>query len=619
MRRLMNRLTSYLTPRLGAVFIALLGGSLARLTMQMTRSLRHGLAIAAVGIFIGVVVAYAALASFGAVELLLAVWRPESDLLTVGFRGLHLNWLLIPALAGLAIGGLLSWLAPQPPVELADVIHAAHKPDPQVSRTGGYISLLKSVLALGGGSPTGLYGPLVVLGASLAASMKRFTRLSPHFGEMALGAGVAAAISAAFSAPLAGILFAHEVVLRHYSLRFFAPVTLASASAYVFSGEGLNQHIVMLPILPTRMAGPSDIFLLLVLGVMAGLLAVFLMRGLERLRKAMTALPLPLWARPVLAGLAVGILAHIAPGIMGPGLDVISAMLDGTISATGLMTLLVLKALAAGLCLTLYFHGGIVAPALFVGAALGGLAAAAFALLTPLTGYTPDSGLFVLAGMAAMASSILGAPLAVILLGFELSQNYAATTAIMVTIVTANLLTSRLYARSVFEPQLLARGVDLSLGRENLALQATPVTHLMAPDFVTLDDTMSVEAAVAEMARAQCAEAHVLDADKNWVGKLCLYALVNRSDSATLKAKDFIETAPLVLQASQNALQAQQAMTDFIGEAVPVLDDAKLVGIVHEADLFAHARMVTRSIWQHDHDDDVRDKSAFGFDGARKN
>ena len=310
---------------------------------RMTLSLRHGLAIAAIGIFIGVIVAYAALASFGAVELLLAQWRPDEDLLTVGFRGLHLSWLLIPIMAGLTIGGLLRWLAPQPPVELADVIHAAHKPDPQVSRTGGYISLLKSVLALGGGSPTGLYGPLVVLGASLAASMKRFTRLSPHFGEMALGAGVAAAISAAFSAPLAGILFAHEVVLRHYSLRFFAPVTLASASAYVFSGEVLNQHIVMLPILSTRMAGPVDIFLLLLLGLAAGLLAVALMRGLDNLRARMVALPLPLWARPVLAGLAVGILAHFAPGILGPGLDVISAMLQGEISALGLLTLLALE------------------------------------------------------------------------------------------------------------------------------------------------------------------------------------------------------------------------------------------------------------------------------------
>ena len=583
---------------------AFFGGTMKRMTL----SLRHGLAIAAIGIFIGVVVAYAALASFGAVELLLARWRPDEDLLTVGFRGMHFSWLLIPMLAGLAIGGLLSWLAPQPPVELADVIHAAHKPDPQVSRTGGYISLLKSVLALGGGSPTGLYGPLVVLGASLATSIKRFARLSPHFGEMALGAGVAAAISAAFSAPLAGILFAHEMVLRHYSLRFFAPVTLASASAYVFSGEVLNQHIVMLPILSTRMAGPFDIFLLLLLGLTAGLLAVGAMRGLDGLRARMVALPLPLWARPVLAGLAVGLLAHFAPGILGPGLDVISAMLQGEISAFGLLTLLALKTLAAGLCLTLYFQGGIVAPALFIGAALGGLAASIFALLTPLTGYAPDSGLFVLAGMAAMASSFLGAPLAVILLGFELSQNYAATTAIMVTIVTANLLTSRLYARSVFDPQLRARGINLSLGRENLALQATPVTDLMANDFVTLKDTASVGEAMAQMARGRCAEAHLCDGEDKWVGKLCLYALVNEAQDAP--ALHYLEKAPLVLQAQQTALQAQSTMTDFIGEAVPVLDKGRLIGIVHEADLFAHARMVTRTIWQHDHDDDVRERRA---------
>lgn len=602
--------------RLGQVFAGLLVQALGSAAAEMWASLRRGLMIVAISIIIGVVVAYAALASFGMVELLLAQWRPDDGYLHVGWHGFNVNWVLIPALAGLAIGALLSWLAPQPPVELADVIHAAHKPDPQVSRTGGYVSLVKSVLALGGGSPTGLYGPLIVLGASLAASMKRFTRLSPHFGEMALGAGVAAAISAAFAAPLAGILFAHEVVLRHYSLRFFAPITMASAAAYVFSGAVLNQHIVMLPILPTRSAGPVDIVLLLLLGVAAGLLAVVLMRALDRLRGRMAELQLPLWARPLLAGLAVGLLAHVAPGILGPGLDVISAMLQGDISGSGLLILLLLKALAAGLCLTLYFHGGVVAPALFIGAALGGLAAASFSVLTPLTGYAPDSGLFVLAGMAAMASSMLGAPLAVILLGFELSQNYAATTAIMVTIVTANLLTSRLYARSVFEPQLLARGVDLSLGRENLALQAIPVTHLTATDYVALNDTVTVGAAIDNMARARCAEAHLEDADGKWVGKLCLYALVGRDAQA--RAKDFIETAPLVLEATQTALAAQLAMEDFIGEAVPVLDDGKLVGIIHEADLFAHARMVTRSIWQHDHDDDVRNRAAFDFFDTQK-
>ena len=101
----------------------------------------------------------------------------------------------------------------------------------------------------------------------------------------------------------------------------------------------------------------------------------------------------------------------------------------------------------------------------------------------------------------------------------------------------------------------------------------------------------------------------MLDNNGKWVGKLCLYALVNKAQGSP--AVRYLEKAPLVLQAKQTALHAQGAMADFIGEAVPVLDDGKLIGIVHEADLFAHARMVTRAIWQHDHDDDVRDHRAF--------
>lgn len=580
---------------------------MAQSLAQMGMRLRHGLGITAIGVVLGVVVAYAALASFGLVDIFLSLWQPKGMVGDIGWQGFNM-WLFgVPLLAGLAIGALLIWLRPQQPVELADVIHAAHRPDPQVSRTAGYVSLVKSVLALGGGSTTGLYGPLVVLGASLAASTKRLANLTPQYGEMALGAGVAAAISAAFSAPLAGILFAHEVVLRHYSLRFFAPVTIASATAYVVAGEVLSLHITLLPSLSTRMAGPVDIIMLLVLGALAGLLAVAVMRFINRLRAAIAASRLPYWARPVVAGLSMGALAHIAPSVLGPGLDTIAAMLQGEVPTGNMLVLLVLKIIATGLCLTLVFHGGIVAPALFIGAALGGVSVAFIGSVEPLTGYMPDNGLFVLAAMAAMAGSVLGAPLAVILLGFELSQNYAATTAMMVAVVTANLLSSRLYSRSVFEPQLLAKGVDLSLGRESLALQSTPVTQLMSLDYLTLPATVSVGTAIERMAAAHCAEAHLLDDDSNWAGKICLYDLVREAKDAMCLPLQ--ERTPLILQAEDNALYAQTAMRDFIGEGVPVLDKGKLVGIVHEADLFAHARMVTRTVWQHDHDDAVPDKS----------
>ena len=574
---------------------------LASSLAEMTARLRHGLGITATGLVLGVVVAYAALASFGAVEVLLSLWQPTHAPDQIGWHGVQPILLLVPSLSGLAIGGLLVWLMPRRPVELADVIHAAHEPDPVVSRTGGYVSLLKSVMAIGAGSTTGLYGPLVVLGASLAASTKRLLNLSPQYAEMALGAGVAAAISAAFSAPLAGILFAHEVVLRHYNLRFFAPVSLASAAAYVVSGEVLNQHISILPIFETRMAGPMDIILLMVLGVVAGLASVAVMRFGASLRLRLVRAAIPTWLQPGLAGLSIGILAHFAPAILGPGLDTISAMMQGEIAPSALLILLLFKIIAAGICLTLFFHGGIVAPALFIGAALGGVMAGWLSLLAPMTGYAPDTALFVLAGMSAMASSMLGAPLAVILLSFELSQNYAATTAIVVTIVISNLLSSRLSTRSVFEPQLLAKGVDLSLGRESLALQQTPVTELMSPDYLTLPANVSVRQAAEKMAEAHCSEAHLLDDEGQWAGKICLYDLVRQPEDAMCLPLQ--ERTPLILQAHDNALYAQTAMRDFLGEGVPVLKSGALVGIIHEADLFAHARAVTRSVWQHDHDD----------------
>ena len=566
--------------------------------------LKRGLGITAIGLVLGVIVAYAALAAFGATQILLDLWLPARPADHIGWNGIDWVLLIVPTGAGLVIGGLLVWLSPQKPVEIADVIHAAHRPDPAVSRTGGYVSLLKSIVAIGAGSTTGLYGPLVVLGASLAASTKKLLNLSPQYGEMALGAGAAAAISAAFSAPLAGIIFAHEVVLRHYSLRFFAPVTLASAAAYVFSGEVLNQHISVLPMLETRMAGPLDIILLIVLGLASGLLAVAVMRFWTALRSRIEQTGLPIWAKPALAGLFIGLVGHFAPAVLGPGLDTISMMMAGEIATPVLLVLLILKIIAGGVCLTLFFHGGAVAPALFAGAALGAIMAMLIGFAAPLTGYQPDIGLFVLAGMTATASSMLGAPLSLILLGFELSQNYAATTAIMVTIVTANLLSSRLSSRSIFEPQLMTKGVDLSLGRESLALQSTPVTELMSPDYLTLPSAVRVEAAINAMAEAHCAEAHLVDETGAWVGKVCLYDLVRQpADGACLPLQ---ERTPLILQADDNALHAQMAMRDFIGEGVPVLDEGVLVGIIHEADLFAHGRMVTRAVWQHDHDDGGR-------------
>lgn len=574
--------------------------SLSRLAQSVSTRLTHGLGITAIGVFLGVLVSVSALAVFALVDGMLDIWRPSQTIGFVGYTGFHPILFVVPLAAAFLVGGILTFLKPETPVELADVIAAAHQPEPAVPQVSGYTSLVKSVLSVGAGASAGLYGPLLVLAASLAASVRKLLNLSSQYAEMALGAGVAAAISATFAAPLAGIVFAHEVVLRHYSLRFFAPVTIAAATAYVVSKQFSPGNMSLLPELTSRGAGPVDIAMLILLGVCAGLLAVAMMRLLETMRVKTVTSPVPVWLRPVLAALGLGTLAHVSPAILGPGLDVIAVMLEGGLSAVDLATLTVLKIIASCLCLALFFHGGVIGPSLFVGAGLGGFFAAVVGALSPITGYQPDASLFALAGMAAMASCVIGGPLAMILISLELGHDYSATTALVVTIVTANLLSSRLYARSTLEPQLLAKGIDLSLGRENLALQSIPVTDIMTKDHLTLPTTASVRQAIDAMAKEQCGEAHLIDENGLWAGKLCLYHLVDQDPNASSLL--LMEDAPLVLSVNDHALYAQQTMQAFIGEGVPVLDEGKLVGIVHEASLFRHARMVTRSVWQHDHE-----------------
>ena len=180
--------------------------TLSRSAYNLYERLGRGFMITAIGVLLGVLVSFSALAIFGLVDAMLLSWRPEGELGHVGYTGFYPILFIVPLGAAMGVGFLLWLLAPETPVELADVIAIAHQPDPATPQVSGYASLVKSIIAVGSGASAGLYGPLLVLGASLAGSVRKILRLSPEHAEMALGAGVAAAISGTFSAPLAGIV-----------------------------------------------------------------------------------------------------------------------------------------------------------------------------------------------------------------------------------------------------------------------------------------------------------------------------------------------------------------------------------------------------------------------------
>ena len=205
------------------------------------------------------------------------------------------------------------------------------------------------------------------------------------------------------------------------------------------------------------------------------------MRSLVSMKKVVDKTKLPLWSRPAIAGFAIAIVAIWLPNLLGLVEETTTQVIQdqGTEYVLQLLCfLIVFKIAATALCLGSGMHGGVFGPALCIGAMVG----AALAMAYDASYYQ----IFALAGMGACISSVVGAPIATILIVFELNQNYSVATAVMVAVVISNLVTNKYFARSYFLFQVQAAGFDINAGREVLILQRRRIREVMETGFQTI-------------------------------------------------------------------------------------------------------------------------------------
>ena len=463
----------------------------------------------------------------------------------------------------------------------ADSIYAAHRTDNELDIKAGIGSTLAAFISLGGGAPVGQYGPLVHFGASIGSY------LSENFGgrritaDIFIGCGVAAAIAAGFNAPIAGIVFAHEAVLRHFSFRAVTPIAIASItsawfSSEVFGGQPIFQIDFILPsLLPMVPA-------LLVSGVFFGLIAILFMKLLFASGKFAAGTRLKPLQLGLTAAAICGVVAMFVPEVMGLGVVTIDIILDNGYLLDFLFILLVLKLLVTSLAIGFGLFGGVFSPALFIGAAAGGFVAKAISFF----GLAVAPQLFAVAGMAAVAAAVVGAPIAVVLIVLEFTMSYEFAVAAMLSVVIATLLSSLLYGHSFFDEQLARRGIDLSQGRGNLELMNKPITSVVSDDFVALPSSLTVKAAINVLAKANSSEGYCLGKANDFVGKFSLQQLllVGRSE----KIKAHLMSDPVILNHDASVMQAIEVASNFVGEAIPVVDhnNNEFLGVVTEADIF---------------------------------
>ncbi len=385
-----------------------------------------------------------------------------------------------PVLGGLAVGLLLVWLAPRRRASgVADVIEAAHLRHGVIRWRDGLASAIITTISLGSGASAGREGPAVHIGATIASVLFRPLRnLSVAARRMLIGAGAAAAVAASFNAPIAGVVFAHEVILGHYAISAFVPTVLAAVIGTIITRMHVGDYPAFtLP--PLEINSYLEFPAFAVLGLLAGLVAVAFLRVAETLDIRARAVPVPLWLRPVIGGVAIGLMALAVPEILGVGYEATSLALRGKYELGFLLLLLVAKLLATAITLASRFGGGVFSPSLFLGAMTGGIVGHVMTMLAPQL--SSGTAVHAVVGTAAVAGAVLGAPLSTALIVFEMIGNYRIAIALLIATSIAAVVMQALAARSFFHWQLQQRGLDLQTGPHRRIMHTMTVADFMTP------------------------------------------------------------------------------------------------------------------------------------------
>ena len=512
----------------------------------------------------------------------LTAWREAFSFGRMSLAGIDIS--LAPLLSLVIAAGLIlvvrrlfgisRWHGP------ADSIYAAHRTDNELDVRSGFGSTLAAFISASGGASVGQYGPLVHFGATMGSFLRQATG-GILTTDVFIGCGVAGAIAAGFNAPIAGMVFAHEAILRHFSMRAIAPIAVASVSAAWFSDRIFGtSHLFVMDAANVDMSAVLPAAL--AIGPVFGLVAVIFMMSVRYSARFSAASG---WspARLVMtAAVGTGIVGMFVPEILGLGTGPLAAMLQGDFDLHFLAILLLLKILATALCIGFGLFGGVFSPALFVGAAAGAIGGRVLAGL----GVVGGGPALAICGMAAVASAVIGAPLSGVIIILEMTMSYEFALAAMLSVMVSIMLSNHLFGHSFFDRQLHDRGIDVALGRGHIEMMETPVLKGVSADFPRIGTESHVDEAIGTLVSAAATEAYLIDDSGLYRGKVSLHSLL--AGNATQAVASLADPDALSIKHDASLQQAIEVASNFVGESIPVInrDSGEMLGVVTEADLF---------------------------------
>ncbi len=442
----------------------------------------------AFAILIGIAGAYGVMGFRYAIDVvsLIAFGETEGGVVS-GASSLHfLRAWSAPVIGGLVVSGLLyladrfKWLEGGRGQAVADVIEARAVSGGHISLRAGLAAATVSAVSLGAGGSAGREGPAVHLGATIASFISRHLGFDAKQRRALLGCGAAAAVAASFNAPIAGVLFALEVILGNYALSVFGPIAAASVTAAIVTRiHHDNSPAFMIP--DYGAAATIDVPLAALLGLVCGFVASGFLLATEKMtvnvREFAQKRGISYLLLPPIGGVIIGFIGAFYPEVFGVGYEAVTKALQGDYALHLLIILVVMKCAATAVTLSCRFGGGVFSPGLVIGAFAGAAFGGALGLMFP--GATASPVFYAMIGMGAASGAILGAPISTTLIVFEMTGDYSITIALMVAVAIATLVTQWLCGQSFFHWQLSRRGYDLSEGPQGIILKTTRVREVM--------------------------------------------------------------------------------------------------------------------------------------------
>ena len=499
--------------------------------------------------------------------------------------------LLAPALGGVVVGPLVYFFAQEakghgvPEVMESIVVHGG-----VIRPRVVVVKALASAITIGSGGSVGREGPIVQIGSALGSTIGQVLGVSTRQIRTLVGCGAAAGIAAAFNAPIAGALFAVEILLGDFGVPQFSPIVISSVVATVVSRHFLG-NFPAFKVPAYQLVSPFELIPYTIVGVIAGLVALAFISTLYGCEALFDRLRIPEYLKAGLGGLLVGVVGIWLPQIFGVGYDTINAALAGNVPVVLLGTLLVVKMVATSITLASGGSGGVFAPSLFLGAMTGGFLGNVIHQWFPA--FTATSGAYALVTMGAVVGAATHAPITAIIIIFELTGDYHIIAPLMAACVVSTLIATLLRRDSIYTLKLRQRGIDPFKEEDPNVLKNLYVRDIIDREPEVIPAAASFAQILSLVVQSRHAEFFVVNEQGDLLGAVSLSSLRRLIfDQEELQrivvAGDLVVPVSQAVREDDNLDVVMRLFSHTEVEEVAVVDaqdPKKLVGSIHRQDV----------------------------------